>query len=58
MKKSALYLILLLIGFAILFSACQPKIYGQVKRKKNRKCGCELVQPNPTNLCALPEKMD
>ncbi len=27
-------------------TSCQPKIYGQVRRKKDRKCGCQLVKTN------------
>lgn len=29
-------------------TSCQPKIYGQVKRKKDRKCGCQLQKPIST----------
>ncbi len=43
MKKKLPFIGLLLVG-VLLFSSCQPKIYGQTRRKKDRKCGCELIK--------------
>jgi PBP1b-binding outer membrane lipoprotein LpoB len=45
MKRKTLLVVFILFG-ALILSGCQPKIYGQVKRKKDRKCGCQLYQPD------------
>jgi hypothetical protein len=52
MRKKLSFIGLLLVG-ALLLSSCQPKIYGQTRRKKDRKCGCELIkQPKTDDLYA------
>jgi len=55
MKRKTLLVVFILLG-VIFLSSCQPKIYGQVKRKKDRKCGCMIVQPAPSDLCSNTEK--
>jgi|GEM_PF-1288030 hypothetical protein len=49
-KREFNYIIILLILAGFLFSSCQPKIYGQNKRRRVRDCGCELIQPSNQTL--------
>jgi len=40
-------IVFLLLAGALLFFSCAPKIYGQTKKKKkSKKCGCELILPD------------
>ena len=51
MKNEKLLLTLFLI-LTFIITACQPRIYGQRKHRKDRNCGCEYVQPcDTTFLC-------
>ncbi|HPZ03209.1 MAG TPA: hypothetical protein PK305_03260 [Bacteroidales bacterium] len=50
MKKRYCNYIILIILASFLFSSCQPKIFGQTKRKRVRDCGCELMQPHNQSL--------
>jgi hypothetical protein len=49
-KKPLLFFLLFTVGIIIL-SGCQPKIYGQIRRKRDKKCGCMIYKSDKSELC-------
>ncbi len=42
MRKKSFFILILAIAF--LLAGCAPKVVGKRKHKKDRNCGCELLQ--------------